>query len=371
MLSVVSVEPSKSRRVALWAICIVSSVAACSTEDPETDDGATYVTTGVTGATHAATTTSGPSTGAWSDGSGAGGTGGEGPGGAPYPIVLAHGFFGFEDFAGAGFLTYFYGVKDDLAAHGETMVYTPAVDPFNDSTYRGAQLEDAIEQILAETGKNKVVIIGHSQGGLDARVVAHDRPDLVAAVVTVATPHQGAKVADVVLQLLSDPNWQDAADDLVQLIGAPLYDQVGNETSVVKPLKLFSQPGIAAFNQAYPDAPGVFYASITGRTDMTYGGQACVPDVTLPFVAALETERDPTEPLLWVSEAITDGDGSETNDGLVSVASGKHGEFWGCIPADHMDEVGQIGGDSPGLGNPFDHKAFYRDLIGHIRDLGY
>ncbi len=344
---------------------------ACA-DDPDTDDGGTYVTTGVSGVTSTGTAGgSGPSTGAWSNGSGAGGTGGEGPGGAPYPIVLAHGFFGFNDFAGAGFLSYFYGVKDDLAAHGETLVFTPAVDPFNDSTFRGAQLEAEIEQILADTGKRKVVIIGHSQGGLDARVVAHDRPDLVAAVITYATPHEGAPVADVVLKLLADPNWQNAADDLVQLIGAPLYDQVGNETSVTKPLHLFSQPGIAAFNQAYPDAPGVFYASIGGRSDMRFGGQACAPDVQQPFVESLDGDRDPTDPLLWVSEAISDGDGSDVNDGLVPAASARHGEFWGCVPADHIDEVGQIAGDSPGVGNPFDHKRFFRDLVLHVRELGY
>jgi triacylglycerol lipase len=122
----------------------VASAPACS-DDSQTTDGDTFVTTGVNGVTASSTGGDGPSTGAWSNGSGAGGVGGEGPGGAPYPIVLAHGFFGFNDFAGAGFLTYFYGVKDDLAAHGETMVFTPAVDPFNDSTFRGDQLEADIE----------------------------------------------------------------------------------------------------------------------------------------------------------------------------------------------------------------------------------
>ena len=38
------------------------------------------------------------------------------PLGPPYPIVLAHGFFGFEQFAGVDFATYFYGVKDYLSS---------------------------------------------------------------------------------------------------------------------------------------------------------------------------------------------------------------------------------------------------------------
>ena len=43
----------------------------------------------------------------------------------------------------------------------------------------------------------------------------------------------------------------------------------------------------------------------------------------------------------------------------------------GTIPADHWDEVGQLLGDSPGSGNPFDHVAFYRDLAGFLVDQGF
>jgi len=290
--------------------------------------------------------------------------------GAPWPIVLAHGFFGFDDFAGAGFLTYFYGVKDDLAANGE-VVFTPAVDPFNDSTYRGAQLWAEIEKIKAATGKSKVVIIGHSQGGLDARVVAHDHPESVAAVVTLATPHTGTPVADIAMKLLANDDFSGIVDALVNLIGAELYDTVGNETSVTKPLKLFAQPGIQAFNAKYTDAPGIFYASIGGRSDGEYGGQDCAPTTSVPFVEMYNSESDALEPLLWITAPILAGNGPKpkAHDGLVRAADARWGQFWGCIPADHMDEVGQIGGDNPG--SAFDHKKFYRDLVAHLRSLGY
>ena len=45
----------------------------------------------------------------------------------------------------------------------------------------------------------KVVIIGHSQGAVDARVVAHDLPDRVAAIVGIAGPHGGSPVADALV----------------------------------------------------------------------------------------------------------------------------------------------------------------------------
>ena len=306
--------------------------------------------------------------------SSAGGNGGSAPDklGPPYPIVLAHGFFGFDDFAGAGFLTYYYEVVDHLASQGETLVYTPTVDPFNSSAHRGAQLVDRIESILAETGHAKVNIIGHSQGGLDARVVAHDRPDLVASVISLQTPHGGTPIADIALELVSDPNLAGVLDFLVQAVGAPLYDEVNQQTSLADALYQFSQPGIAAFDAAYPDQPGIYYASIAGRSDYHPGGDDCDAPAAPSFISDFDDELDPIDPLFDIPEQIVDGGfgSSIPNDGLVRVEDAKHGVFLGCVPADHLDMVGQLLGDEPGLFNDWDYKQFYVDLIGHLRDQG-
>lgn len=294
------------------------------------------------------------------------------PLGPPYPIVLAHGFFGFEQFAGVDFATYFYGVKDYLAAHGETMVITPAVDPFNDSTYRGEQLLSRVEELLAQTGYAKVNIIGHSQGGLDARVVAAERPDLVASVTTVATPHGGTEVADIILKLIPNPQAQQLVDWLVKIVGAPLYDQVGKETAVSKPLHLFSKQGIAEFNAKYPDSPGVEYFSVAGRSDFHLGGTDCKVSSAPPFIAKFAKVLDPVDPLLSVTETVLDGGLLDPypNDGLVRVKDAKWGTFLGCVPADHLDEIGHLFGDNPGFGNSWRHDEFYAALIAYLRDQG-
>ncbi|KYF75406.1 lipase [Sorangium cellulosum] len=321
----------------------------------------------------------GSGSGVWTGGAdgedGPGGVGGGWPSGKlgpPYPIVLAHGFFGFEDFAGAGYVSYFYNLKQTLAEGGEA-VYTPSVDPFNSSAYRGAQLLARIEQILAETGHEKVNIIAHSQGGLDARVVAHERPDLVASVVTVATPHLGSKVADIALQLVAHERLQDVLDDLLNAIGAPLYDQIGNETSVFASLDQFSTPGIAEFNARYTDAPGVFYASFGGRTDRAIGGSDCLALDPAPFVAQFDDGLDPVHPLLSLTETILDGGFGESipNDGLVRARDARWGNFWGCLPADHFDEIGQLFGQSPGEGNTWLYIDFYRAVIERLRQEGF
>jgi triacylglycerol lipase len=291
--------------------------------------------------------------------------------GPPYPIVLAHGFFGFDKFAGADFETYFFEVKDALAKEGE-VVFTPTVDPFNSSEVRGAELLAKVEQIVAETGHAKVNLVGHSQGGLDARVVAHLRPDLVASVVTVGTPHNDSPVSDVALKLVADPNAQGVIDALVNLIGANLWDDVGAATSVTKALAQFSAAGIADFNAKYPDVQGVFYASVAGRSKLSFGGSDCKPTAHVAFVDDFQGTLDPLNPFFAVFQPIVAGGFAQyPNDGLVRAKDARRGEFWGCIPADHLDEIGQILGQDPGLGNDWRHKPFYSALVKELRQRGY
>jgi triacylglycerol lipase len=360
-------------RLAPWLLVSMVTIAACGSAGSNSSESSD--TTGSGG--------SGLITGAGGSGGGLGTTGstttttaatttstGNPDKGPPYPFVLAHGFFGFDKFAGLDFETYFYEIKDHLASQGE-IVLTPAVDPFNNSDVRGAELLAQIQQFLVQSGASKVNIIGHSQGGLDARVVANLRPDLVASVVTISTPHHGTPVGDVAMKLLADPNAQQIIDDLVKLIGGPLYDTVGDKTSLTAALELFSQPGITAFNQNHPDSPGVFYASIAGRSQLHANDDDCTGDIVVPLVTDWHSTLDPINPLFAVTGLLLDGTDNATNDGLVRARDAKWGEYWGCLPADHLDEVGQILGQSPGLGNNWKYKDFYSQLIAYMRSRGY
>ena len=291
----------------------------------------------------------------------------------PYPIVLAHGFFGFESFAGLDFVDYFWNVRDRLAEEGEPEVFTPAVDPFNDSTVRGMQLLAHVEAIVAETGAGKVNLVGHSQGGLDARLVASLRPDLVASVTTFATPHGGTRIADVSLGLVSDPNAAALIDALVQAAGVPFWSEVDGGTSLSASMTQLSTPGVEAFNEMYPDSPGVAYYSLAGRTGLLLGGPDCDSAQAPAFVTEFDDERDPTETLLLGVYPIVAADllDPEVNDGLVAVVDAQWGTFLGCVPADHFDEIGQLFGDLPGITNAWRHEDFYVALVAWLRAQGY
>jgi triacylglycerol lipase len=292
---------------------------------------------------------------------------------APYPIVLAHGFFGFDDFAGAGFVDYFWGVRAHLEDLGERWVFTPAVDPFNDSITRGEQLLAHVEAVVAETGHAKVNLVGHSQGGLDARYVAHQRPDLVASVTTISTPHHGTPIADMALGIVSDPSAQLVADWLAQTLGGPLWPAVDQNTSITASMQQLSSPGTEQFNADHPDRPEVAYFSIAGRSGGNDGGIPCEGAEDPPaFVTAWQDQTDPIDPLLAVTQEVLSGGlfSSVPNDGLVVVSHAKWGRFLGCIPADHLDQIGHLFGDGAGWGNPWDHRAFYAELVTFLRDAG-
>lgn len=286
-----------------------------------------------------------------------------------YPVVLVHGFFGFEHFAGVDFIDYFYKVKGYLAEHGET-VFTPALDPFNDSEYRGKQLLAHVERIVRETGAAKVNLIGHSQGGLDARYVAHERPDLVASIVTLAAPHDGTEVADIALNLTSSPVAGPVIDELVRLLGRPIWDELGHETSLAKSVRQLSRPAMRDFNERYPEVPGIPFWSIAGRTALSAGGDLCDVVDAPSFIQRWKNSLDTTVPIFKPTELILGGLSRRPNDGLIMVESARRGTFLGCVPADHLDQIGQIFGGSTGWLNQWNHLEFYADLVGWLRAKG-
>jgi triacylglycerol lipase len=292
----------------------------------------------------------------------------EGLAGPPYPILLAHGFFGFNKIGPA---EYFYKVQPALAAAGH-QVFITVVDPFNSVSVRGEQLLTQTKDILQKTGAAKVNLIAHSQGGLDARYVASRIPGRVAAVVTLATPHLGTKVADAVLN--KAPGFTvTLAQAVCDLAGRPFWGDIAKDPNLEASLESISSDGAAAFNAAYPDVDGVSYFSIAGRSNLALAEKECEAPKAPPFITKYAGERDPTHASLLLTAAICCGSLTcdDPNDGMVNVNSTKWGTWLGCIPADHMDEIGQFFGESPGIGNSFDYLSFYKELAGWLVARGF
>ncbi len=112
------------------------------------------------------------------------------------PLVLAHGLFGFSRI-GLGPLTltsYFRGIPDYLRAAGNRVLVT-RVHPIAGVEFRARRLGDRIRRAYPD---EPVHIIGHSMGGLDARLLLADPywRKRVLSLTTIGTPHLGTHLAD-------------------------------------------------------------------------------------------------------------------------------------------------------------------------------
>lgn len=122
-------------------------------------------------------------------------------------VVLIPGFFGFGSL---GELTYFYGVKRalerafDAQGLAVNVVEAPTL-PTASIRHRAARVHETLAQV-ARSGPGPIHVIGHSTGGLDARLaiaptaslpireefVEHER---LRTLVTISTPHFGTPLA--------------------------------------------------------------------------------------------------------------------------------------------------------------------------------
>lgn len=200
-----------------------------------------------------------------------------------YPIVFAHGLFGFSNI---GPLEYWYGIPNELRENGAT-VFVTAQAPAQSNDSRGEQLLAQVKEIRAITGSDKVNLIGHSQGGMTIRYVAGVAPELVASVTSVSTPHKGTPVADVVQGIASvvGPFGADviagAVNAITWMIDA-LGDGSGSAQNSLGAMRDLTSGGALAFNQRFPggipatacgagpaEANGVRYYSWGGAKHLT------------------------------------------------------------------------------------------------------
>jgi len=282
------------------------------------------------------------------------------------PIVLHHGFMGSDTNIWS-----YNGVAEALRADGHQVLETE-VAPFDSVEARAQQLGDQIDAFLAETGADRVNLVAHSMGGLDARylVAGLDDRNRVASVTTIASPHRGTRIADAYLELVPG-EVDEAVDALGELVGDSFSD-VGDHADIRAAMRDLSTDGLERFNERYPNADGVHYQSWAGVSSV-YGLEADgIEEVCEDKLLMHEGELDRMSSLLWSVAAIVAG-GTELaiNDGMARVSSAKWGEFRGCIPADHLDQVGQIGDDGMDEHTGFDHMRFYQNLAFDLARRGF
>jgi triacylglycerol lipase len=293
--------------------------------------------------------------------------------GAPFPIVLMHGMGGFDELENLPVtVSYFNGVQADLEAHGEKQVFVTVAPPFDTSEVRAAALKPQILKILAETGAAKVNLIGHSQGGLDARVLASpnglDLGDVIASVTTIATPHRGTPAADLALGLVSGVPEGTASvvtDAFLQLLEDSVYPVQTSPNLLAQAEEMTTRYMAATFNPTFVDAASVVYASYAGRTNLESGTGSCDGGE----YANEPSQLDVPQAMLAATADYIQAEGLD-NDGLVPVESAQWGTFMQCVPADHLKEVGMLFQNGADPISGFDHLVFFRAVVARLRAEG-
>lgn len=227
-----------------------------------------------------------------------------------YPFLLVHGM-GFRD---RKLFNYWGRIPKMLKKRG-CMIFYGKQDANGTIENNAVQLKKRIEKILEQTGVEKLNVIAHSKGGLDTRYMIStlQMGDKIASLTTISTPHHGSKSFDKILKI---PKWILRfccfwVDILMWILG-------DKKPKTYKALTAFSTRAAKKFNEENTDNPNVYYQSY-----------------------AFVMKRDI---LMWFTNLVIrywDGE----NDGLVTPASAKWGDFRGVIKSNskrgisHCDEV--------------------------------
>ena len=209
-----------------------------------------------------------------------------------YPVLLVHGM-GFRD---NKYIGYWGRIPNALQKIG-CNVYFGNQDSNADIETNGKHLAERIDQILHETGAERIHIIAHSKGGLDSRyaISSLNMGSKVASLTTVATPHHGSKTVDWLMRF---PRF---ITKTVGFLTSAFYKILGDKKPAAhKCFELFTTQGAKKFNEANLDNGEVYYQSYAFvMKRFTSDVFMCLPSLV---VGSLEGENDgllPPNAVMW------------------------------------------------------------------------
>ena len=262
-----------------------------------------------------------------------------------FPILLVHGT-GFRDWKR---LCYWGRVPEALRREGAEVFYG-GQDGWATVEENAKVLARRVDEVLAETGCEKLHLIAHSKGGLDARYLASTLGygEKLASLTTVSTPHHGSRTMDALYRM---PKWLFRAGAF--FVNA-FYRLAGDKNpDFYTVCRQFTTAWAEEFNRNNPDVTGVLYRSYAG---------------------AMAGWR--SDVFMWWENLII-GRVEGENDGLVTVESARWTNFGGVWRGagrrglSHMDEVDFRRRALKRGGEVMDPVDCYVALVSELRELGF
>ncbi len=206
-------------------------------------------------------------------------------------------------------------------------------------------IKKRIFEVMEQTGCEKVNIIAHSKGGLDARYTASTlgMGKYIASITTIATPHHGSQIADEANRL---------PDSLYHAVGR-FFDNRFRSFGDKNPnfydaCHQFTSEYAENFNREVPDYEGVYYQSYTSvmKNMFSFG------ILTVPYLIMRKYGK---------------------TDGLVTIESAKWGEFKGVFTSKYRRGISH--GDTIDLKREdfkgFDPLEKYISIVSELKEKGF
>lgn len=259
-----------------------------------------------------------------------------------YPLLFVHGVF-FRD---SRLVNYWGRIPAELEANGAEVFYGEQQSAASVER-SGAELAERIQTLVRSTGCEKVNIIAHSKGGLDARYAISQLgcDKYVASLTTINTPHHGCLFAEYLLNS-APPKFVKTIEKVYNSAFTRLGD---NEPDFLSAVTDLTNSRCERFNERTPDMHGVVYQSVGSHARCSRSGRFPL-NLSYPIVKEY------------------DGD----NDGLVALTSAPWGESFtvlhptGKRGITHADVIDLNRADIPG----FDVREFYVQLVHKLKQRG-
>lgn len=253
-----------------------------------------------------------------------------------YPLLLCHGF------GAIGSLVKPSPLHDPCMLMRERGIhaFAPNIVPYASIETRAKNWVRIINELCAHYEFPKLNVIAHSMGGLDMRfAIAHlGIADKVASLTTLATPHHGTYLANLVLktpELLSE-----RISEVVDWFGNNVYPNEQSD-AIGSVEQLTVEYVTEVFNQETPDNESIPYFSYSAAV-----GKG--------------TEYSLNPVFKFQNVQIFEHEGE--NDSFVSEKSAHWGTFMGCIPLSHLNQINvQVSKE-----NRIVYQEFWLDVVRNL-----
>ncbi len=257
---------------------------------------------------------------------------------------------GFRD---RKYLCYWGRVPKTLASLGASIFFgnQDSVGSIEDNADKIAA---SLDEALRVTGAEKVNILAHSKGGLEAKyLVNHGYGDKIASITTIDTPHHGSHTIDF---LMKAPKWMvktaaTGTDIWMKILG-------DKDPDCYKCFDILTTKTAEQFNLDNPAPGNVYCQSYAFKCNSAFSDPVFC--ITFPVVSRF--------------------DGA--NDGMVSVDSSRWANFKGVITSSsrrgisHADVVDyrrrRFTSRAPSASNEVsDITIFYINVVKELKQLGF